>query len=33
MSQIIMETINLNKAFSLGETIYAVNNVNIQRAA
>lgn len=25
-----METINLNKAFSLGETIYAVNNVNIQ---
>ncbi len=30
MSQVIMETINLNKAFSLGETIYAVNNVNIQ---
>ncbi len=30
MSQVIMETINLNKAFSLGETIYAVNNVNLQ---
>lgn len=30
MSQIIMETVNLNKAFSLGETIYAVNNANIQ---
>lgn len=30
MSEIILETINLNKAFSLGETIYAVNNVNIQ---
>lgn len=33
MSQIIMETIHLNKAFSLGETIYAVNNVNLQIAA
>lgn len=30
MSEIILETINLNKAFSLGETIYAVNNVNVQ---
>lgn len=30
MSETIMETVNLNKAFSLGETIYAVNNVNIQ---
>lgn len=30
MSNVIMETVNLNKAFSLGETIYAVNNVNIQ---
>lgn len=28
----ILETVNLNKAFSLGETIYAVNNVNIQIA-
>lgn len=30
MNQIIIETVNLNKAFSLGETIYAVNNVNLQ---
>lgn len=30
MSNVILETVNLNKAFSLGETIYAVNNVNIQ---
>lgn len=30
MSTTIMETINLNKAFSLGETIYAVNNVNLK---
>jgi putative ABC transport system ATP-binding protein len=30
MSKTIMETVNLNKAFSLGETIYAVNNVNLQ---
>ena len=29
MKETIMETVNLNKAFSLGETIYAVNNVNI----
>lgn len=29
MSQTIMQTANLNKAFSLGETIYAVNNVNL----
>ncbi|MGI6358247.1 MAG: ABC transporter ATP-binding protein [Bacillota bacterium] len=29
MSKPIMQTINLNKAFSLGETIYAVNNVNV----
>ena len=30
MSKTIMETVNLNKAFSLGETIYAVNNVNLK---
>ncbi len=30
MSQTIMQTANLNKAFSLGETIYAVNNVNLE---
>ena len=27
---IILETINLNKAFYLGEAVYAVNNVNLQ---
>ncbi|NLN83141.1 MAG: ABC transporter ATP-binding protein [Firmicutes bacterium] len=26
----ILETVNLNKAFYLGEAVYAVNNVNIQ---
>ena len=26
----ILETINLNKAFYLGEAVYAVNNVNLQ---
>ncbi|NLY53649.1 MAG: ABC transporter ATP-binding protein [Firmicutes bacterium] len=30
MKDVIMETVQLNKAFSLGETIYAVNNVNIK---
>ncbi len=28
--QIILETVNLNKAFYLGEAVYAVNNVNLQ---
>src|SRR5665647_730771 len=28
--QVILETVNLNKAFYLGEAVYAVNNVNLQ---
>lgn len=30
MTDVILRTVNLNKAFSLGETIYAVNNVNLE---
>ncbi len=30
MNDVILRTVNLNKAFSLGETIYAVNNVNLE---
>lgn len=30
MTKTILKTINLNKAFSLGETIYAVNSVSIE---
>lgn len=29
-AQPILETVNLNKAFYLGEAVYAVNNINIQ---
>ncbi|MGI6357122.1 MAG: ABC transporter ATP-binding protein [Bacillota bacterium] len=30
MSDVLLKTVNLHKAFHLGETIYAVNDVNLQ---